>query len=198
LGLIPWVTILAQDTAPPAPAAPAPATAVTPDAVAPAAAAPEPAPKPRSDKVDITADTMDMDFSARVATFEGSVLVVDARMALQCDKLVAHYSETSELTRIEATGNVTINQSDISRRAMAGRAEYDLAKGSIVLTETPTLRDGPNSLSGAEKITYFRDAARVMTEGGRPTITVIPKEGDVKDTALPDLLNKAKDNDPKQ
>lgn len=186
----------------PAGTAPAAPVTVTPVSPAPAPAAKPPEAKPSEDKppegkpkesglmplfgndkpkeVNITADAMDMDFGKHISTFLGNVLVVEARMRLQADKMVVHFGEGEKPERIEAIGSVVIHQPEANRTARAGRAEYDIVKGTIVLLENPSLQMGDNSLSGASKITYYRDNDRVICDGGkdgmRPVIQLVPKD----------------------
>ncbi|NOY82694.1 MAG: hypothetical protein GXP31_16985 [Kiritimatiellaeota bacterium] len=124
----------------------------------------------------ITSDRMEMDFAAHVARFDGHVVVKDPRMTLKTDRLIAFFSADNQLTKVEALGNVVILQPQVDRRAEAGHATYDIKKGTIVLTETPTLTTGLNMLSGAAQITYYRDSERVVCEGGQPTIRIVPKK----------------------
>jgi lipopolysaccharide transport protein LptA len=148
-----------------------------------AAAAPAPA---EQDQLKLSADTMDMDFAERVATFQGSVLANDSRMTLEADKMIVTLTSEDELRRIEALGNVVIREAGTNRRATAGKAEYDVEEGRIVLTEEPRLHDVEKgqSITGATRIVYDRKTEKFRVEGqrqpgrpdGRPTITVpIPK-----------------------
>ena len=118
----------------------------------------------------VASDSLDTDFSNRLSTFTGHVVVTDPRMTLKADKIMVTFGAGHEWQRIVATGKVTIDQPDLKRQAKAGRAEYDVVKGVIVLTGNPTLVSGESTLTGAEKITYYRDEERVSTEGGRATI----------------------------
>lgn len=187
-------------------AAPAPAAPVAPAAVAEAPAkAPEPgAPQPAakvdapaktganslipttfSGEIDIQSDSMDMDLAQRTSTFTGHVVVKEPRMQMQSDKMVVYFGKNDKPERLEAIGHVVIEQPEAKRKATAGKAEYDVTKGTIVLTETPTLKIGDNTLSGATKIIYERDTERVKFEGDRPRIQLNPKT----QTEIPDLFN---------
>ena len=126
--------------------------------------APAPVPVPK-DETEIEADRVDADFKTGLATFTGSVRVVDSRMALAADKMLVEFTKENKLKKIAATGNVVIAQPETKRQAMAGRAEYDVVTGKITLTDKPILRDGANEMVGAETIVYFRDSEKVTTEG---------------------------------
>jgi len=160
---------------------PAPAPAAT--AATPAADAAAKAPA-GSGEIEITADSMDMDFAAHLSTLTGHVTVTDARMKLQADKMIVYFAADDKPERIEAIGNVTIEQPDVNRKAKAGKAEYNVVKGMIVLTEKPVLSMGTDTMSGPTKITYYRDEDRVTTEGAPSKITITPKT----ELKIPDVL----------
>ena len=169
-------------------AAPA-GTATTPAA---ASAAKTPA---TTSEIEITADNMDMDFAAHISTLTGHVVVTESRMKLQADKMIVHFGTDERPERIEALGNVTIEQPDVNRKAKAGRAEYTVAKGMIELTDKPSLSMGGDTMTGAAKITYYRDEDRVSfdsaktPDGVRPTLTITPKS----EVKIPDVLSGGKD-----
>jgi lipopolysaccharide transport protein LptA len=136
-------------------------------------------PAPAGGEIDISADSMDMDFGARVSTFTGNVVVVEPRMKLSAEKMVISFGRDDKPERIEATGSVTIEQPDADRVARAGRAEYDVLKGMIVLTDKPTLNMGNDNLTGATRIVYYRDSSKVTCDSStgdvRPRIIITPK-----------------------
>lgn len=130
-------------------------------------------------EVEIRSDNMDIDFQKHFSTFTGHVKVTESRMTLTADKMVVYFGQDDKPQRIECTGNVVIEQPEAKRRATAGRAEYDLAKGQISLTENPKLLIGQNSLEGVARITYYRDSERISCEGAsgeatQPVIRLMP------------------------
>ncbi|MFA5206037.1 MAG: LptA/OstA family protein [Lentisphaeria bacterium] len=145
-------------------------------------------------EVQISSDSMDMNLGEHTASFTGNVLVRDPRYQIRSDKMIVRFSVDQQLERIEAVGNVQIDELTAKRRAVAGRADYDVIKGTFVLTDKPALSMGGDSMQNASKITYFRDNERVIFERGddnqRPTLRFTPKTGDsiglpgrAKDTA---------------
>jgi lipopolysaccharide transport protein LptA len=150
--------------------------------------APQPEKAPVRNEIEISSDNMDMDFGARVSTFTGNVVVTEARMKLRAEKMVVFFGQDDKPERIEATGSVIIEQPDADRLARSGRAEYDVIKGMIILTDKPSLSMGSDTLSGATRIVYYRDNAKVTCDSGssgvRPTITFTPKSQET----VPDLL----------
>jgi len=93
-----------------------------------------------------------------------------------------------EARNIVATGNVVIlNKPNTSeekikgdRKAMSGKAEYNLKTGVIVLTEKPVIYQGDNYIRG-KVITLWRDSDRMKVEGdqsiGQISKLVIGAEG---------------------
>lgn len=145
-------------------------------------------------EIQITSDSMDMNLSEHTASFTGNVLVRDPRYQIRADKMIVRFGADQQPERIEAIGKVQIDELEAKRRATAGRADYDVAKGTFVLTDKPVLSMGGDSMQGASKITYFRDNERVIFEGGadrRPTLRFTPKPGDT----LPGLPGRGKNPD---
>ncbi len=182
---------------------PAAGDAKPPAVTAPAAEQPKPE-KPKEEKgkklvpdfgpggtVQVTSDSMDMDMAKHTSTFTGNVVVTDPRMTLKADRMTVTFDAQEKPQVIVAEGNVVIDQPSADRHAKAGRAEYDVVKGVIVLTENPSLSAGANTMSGSAKITYYRDDERVSCEG-RSTVTVTPAK-DGKDA--PNPLNPKKKNE---
>jgi len=77
------------------------------------------------------------------------------------------------VSRIVCLGNVIIIRKAITaaeqergeQKALAGKADYDVDSGQIVLTEDPVLTRGSDSLRG-ERITIWRDSDKMKVEGG--------------------------------
>ena len=151
---------------------------------------PEPGGLP-PDELEVTADTMEMDFAAKIAVFSGNVRVCDSRMTLTSDKMVITLSLDDELKSIEASGHVVIREAKTKRCATAGRAVYDVGRGTIVLTEAPRLSDGSETVWEADRITYFRATERFKLDRGR--IKWKPKPGE---TPLPGFLGRPKEKAP--
>lgn len=142
-----------------------------------------------TDNLSVTADTLDMDFVNKIAVFTGHVEVSDSRMTLKADHMDVYLTPDDDLKRIVATGNVTVHEPASARRATAGKAIYDVIEGTVVLTDTPTIVDGENTVTEADTITYFRDSDKFRFEGG-PVFTVKTKKG--KKSIMPALFGTRK------
>jgi len=59
----------------------------------------------------------------------------------------------------------TVADERAEQKALAGKADYDVNSGQIVLTEDPVLMRGTDSLRG-ERITIWRDSDKMKVEGG--------------------------------
>jgi lipopolysaccharide export system protein LptA len=89
------------------------------------------------------------------------------------DATAAPPSGAKRVSRIVCIGDVIIIRklpggdasSDEEQKALAGRADYDIDTGRIVLTEDPILMRGTDSLRG-ERITLWRDSDKMTVEGG--------------------------------
>ena len=78
--------------------------------------------------------------------------------------------KSKQLSRIECIGDVVITRKvkildpaapKLEQKALAGRADYDLLTGKIVLTEDPVIFHGKNRVRGST-ITIYRDSERAQ------------------------------------
>ena len=193
LGLAAAMTATADTgTATAAVPAPVPAAATpAPDNKAPAEAAKPGETKPAADKgketgkmadlgpvgeVEIKYDELEADFGKGVTILTGNVVVTEPRIMLKADKAVCTNDAKGQPLKIEASGNVVIDQFASARHATAGKAVYDVVKGVIVLSETPFLKTPQATMVDATEITYYRDDERVTAKGGK-IITSVQKDG---------------------
>jgi len=138
----------------------------------------------------ITSDTLDVDIAKDLATFAGNVIVEDEEMRISCQTMHIHLAAEApavvsapepaapaagakRVSRIACIGDVVIIRklpggdaaSDEEQKALAGRADYEVDSGRIILTEDPILMRGADSLRG-ERITIWRDSDKMSVEGG--------------------------------
>ena len=117
----------------------------------------------------ITSKELFMDHGARTVRFEQNVKVVDPQMVMTCDTLEVRFSESNEISWIEALGGVTMIQEKEERTATGGRATYDVQTDEFTLEDNPVLSDGRNKLYG-EKIRLWRKSGRMVSEPARAVI----------------------------
>jgi len=131
--------------------------------------------------IEVSADTMDMDFEKRLGTFKGNVHITDPRMQLMADEVKVYFTESNEVKQADAIGNVVIIEAGMDRRATGEMATYYAEEAKVVLTGKPKLIMGENSLTNAAMITYFLNSKRVICSGatdtGRSRIRIAPKTG---------------------
>jgi len=125
----------------------------------------------------ITSDRLTYDSQQEYALFERNVVVSDPSLKLKADKLTVRFAGQNAVTRITAEGNVALSQADM--RAWAGKADYDLTEGKIVMEDQPRIMRGRDLLSG-DRITYWRDQNRMLCEP-RARLIINPESGAAKD-----------------
>lgn len=117
--------------------------------------------------ITIKSNEMNADNKGKTAIFTGKVVAKQGDIIIFSDKLVVNYADKSEsVEKIEATGNVRIVQED--RTGFADQAVYESNSGRIILTGTPRVVQGSDSISG-KVITYYVDDERSdVSSGGDP------------------------------
>ena len=141
---------------------------------------PPPAPE-LAGEITITSDSMDMNFMRRMAVFTGNVITTDPRMVLTAEQMTVTFDAQQKPLWIEATGNVIMNQLGTDRHAKGGKARYEVATETVVLTEKPLMLDGKNTMDGMAQVTYNRTTGRFLGEGRadpakRPLIHFTPQD----------------------
>jgi len=142
----------AQDTGTPPPKAVSPATFKRP--------------------VEITADRLEIAGKRNEAIWAGHVRVKRGPTRLRCDRLIAHYSNAQEITRIECIGSVEAE--DGNRWAKGERAEFDNVAGVLVVTGNPEARQGPNHMRGT-KVTFRVEQDTLEVENAQAIFETAPR-----------------------
>ena len=148
----------------------------------------------QSGPTEITSNSMDIDLKGDTISLFGNVKVNSSDTKITADEIVVYLEEDKAKTedkakpedkasktdekgkkvakKLIAIGNVVIikksktGQEKNKERATAGRADYDIKTGEIVLTDDPVLFQGDSYIKG-ERITLFRDSDRVKIEGNQ-------------------------------
>jgi lipopolysaccharide export system protein LptA len=152
--------------------------------------------------ITITSDSLEYDYKANVVVYRGEVLAIQGTVKLRSDTLTvtlerrdgdaaaktatpknaAPESPTQEPQRVHeivAVGGVRID--DGARWATGGRAVFEQAQRTVVLTEEPVLHDGANEVAG-ERVVVYLDENRSIVEGGRRRVKAVLHPG--KDNGL--------------
>jgi len=121
--------------------------------------------------ITVKSNEMTADNKGKTALFSGKVVAKQGDITIFSDTLVVSYAEKSgEVEKVEASGNVRIVQQN--RTGFSDKAVYDSRNGRIVLTGTPRVVQGGDSISG-KVITYFVDDDKSdVSSGGDPKARV--------------------------
>lgn len=122
--------------------------------------------------VTINAKTLEFDYRAHQLTFRGEVMVVQDDMTLQSNALRVVIDERAQerVREIVADGAVRITKGE--RVATGGRATFDQANRTVVLSEGAALSDGPQHIAG-ETLTVYLDEERSVVEGGKGPVHMV-------------------------
>lgn len=135
------------------------------------------APLGNDQPIEISSESLDADYAAGTIRFLGSVIARQGDATLHSQELVVHLDRnTRQIQRIEAFKNVRIVQKD--RVATGQAARLERATGKVVLTGSPRIERGKDSVEGDE-ITYFLNEERfgvTSKTGSRAKAVFLPKE----------------------
>lgn len=159
--------------------------------------------------VRIDSDSLELDYKSSNITYRGHVQVTQGDITLKSDRLSITYdpaavkretgtggekpakasrgNDQERIKQIIAEGNVRIQQG--TRLAEGGRAVFDQAKQTVVLSDGAILHEGMNQVAG-ERVIVFLKEERSVVEGGSNTrvkAVLYPGKDDAaaKATALP-------------
>jgi lipopolysaccharide export system protein LptA len=120
----------------------------------------------------ILSDTLEVDNNKRIVTFTGSVNAKKDDFVLDCQKMLVYYRTSPDkdkkdalaqgIDRIVASGQVKITREG-GGLATADRAVYYQNDDKLVLTGSPSVRQGKDLVKG-ERITIFLGENRSIVE----------------------------------
>lgn len=122
----------------------------------------------------IRSDSLQARLDTSTVTFRGSVRAEDPEFNLACDRLSVRRNPEGELDRIEALGNVTVNDLRDASRITAERATYRLngADEQVEFAGRPRWESGPRRAE-AERFLLDRRRNRVTALGG--AVILLPR-----------------------
>ena len=137
-----------------------------------AATAAPPVHKDRSSlPITVKSNEMTADNKGKTAIFSGKVVAKQGDITIYSDKLVVSYADKGgEVEKVEALGSVRIVQ--LNRTGFSEQAVYDSRNGRIVLTGTPRVVQGGDSISGKVITYYVDDEKSDVSSGGDPKARV--------------------------
>jgi lipopolysaccharide export system protein LptA len=135
----------------------------------------------RNQPVQIEAASLEVRDKDKVATFSGNVHVIQGDTDLRSKTLVVYYEEdspkagaikaaqpgpggSSQIKRLEASGNVLVTQKD--QTATGDKGVFDMRTNTITLTGNVVISQGQNVLRG-ERLVVDRATGVSRMEGGR-------------------------------
>ncbi|HET7678826.1 MAG TPA: LptA/OstA family protein [Xanthobacteraceae bacterium] len=135
----------------------------------------------RDQPVQIEAASLEVRDKDKVATFSGNVHVIQGDTDLRSKTLVVYYEEdnpkagaikaaqpgpggSSQIKRLEASGNVLVTQKD--QTATGDKGVFDMRTNTITLTGNVVISQGQNVLRG-ERLVVDRATGVSRMEGGR-------------------------------
>jgi lipopolysaccharide export system protein LptA len=110
----------------------------------------------------VTADSLSFNPKTRVFAYQGNVIVTQGDLKLTSKTLEGNYSETNQLQKLIARGDVVITKQDIN--ASGQTATYDAVAGIVILTDNPQLAQNQSILT-ADRIKIFINENRSQAEG---------------------------------
>lgn len=115
--------------------------------------------------IDFGAEHIEIQERANRVMLTGAVKITQAEMTLNSSRMTLSYTgeiTNPQVTRIDASGSVTINRPDQSASAQYG--VYDLNTRVVTLLGGVTLRQGPNVIQGS-RLTINLDTGRATIDG---------------------------------
>lgn len=121
--------------------------------------------------ITVKSNEMNANNNAKTAVFIGKVVAKQGDVTIFSDKLIVSYADKGgDVEKIEAFGNVRIVQ--LKRTGFSEQAIYENSTGRIVMTGSPRVVQGDDSISG-KIITYFVDDEKsFVTSDGDPKARV--------------------------
>ena len=116
-----------------------------------------------NDPIYIKSDTLTLNNLERHFTYSGSVEVKQGDLTIYCQNLDGSYDEKNQIQELIATKQVQIIKGP-EIRANGGRATYNKATETLILTENPEMLQNNNVLS-ADLIRIFLEENRSSAEG---------------------------------
>jgi len=119
--------------------------------------------------VNARSDTLTAKKAARLAEFDGNVVIEEPGRVLSSDKTTMYFDKAQKLDRIESNGNVTVNETATGRSAKGSQATYRVAQRTLRILGTPAvLTDAKGEVKGSE-IRFDTASQKVEVIGGEAT-----------------------------
>lgn len=123
----------------------------------------------RGEPVEVRSDSLQVNNTTGETVFSGNAVLGqgDMRLAAQTIKVVYAPGDNSRIRRLEASGQVTLVTAQ--EAAEAASAVYDMESGTVRMSGSVILTQGPNVLSG-ERLTVNLRSGQGRLDGSVRTI----------------------------
>jgi lipopolysaccharide export system protein LptA len=129
-----------------------------------------------SQRVEISADNLDLDQATGTALFTGNVHVAQGELRIAAATIKVFYAESDSerggesggrISRLEASGDVTLTNGE--EAAESQEATYDVGSGLVMMEGDVLLTQGPNALS-SERLRIDLNSGNGTFEGRVRTV----------------------------
>lgn len=112
--------------------------------------------------VEVTADNLAVDQNTGTAVFTGNVVIGQGEMRLSATTVKVVYAAGGQgIARLEASGGVTLVSGPDAAEAKA--ADYDVERGTIVMTGDVLLTQGQSALTSEKMVVNLDDGTAQMS-----------------------------------
>jgi lipopolysaccharide export system protein LptA len=148
----------------------------------------------RGQPVQIEAGALEVRDKDKVATFSGNVKVVQGDTTMRCKSLVVFYEQqgqpagapamkaatpgpggSSQISRLEATGGVTVNQKD--QTATGDKALFDMKANTVTLKGNVVVSQGQNVMRGDQLVVNLTTGVSQVIAGPSSQVRVLMQPG---------------------
>ena len=148
----------------------------------------------RGQPVQIEAGALEVRDKDKIATFSGNVKVVQGDTTMRCKSLVVFYEQqgqpagapamkaatpgpggSSQISRLEATGGVTVNQKD--QTATGDKALFDMKSNTVTLQGNVVVSQGQNVMRGDKLVVNLTTGVSQVIAGPSSQVKVLMQPG---------------------
>jgi lipopolysaccharide export system protein LptA len=148
----------------------------------------------RNQPVQIEAGALEVRDKDKVATFSGNVKVVQGDTVMRCKALVVYYEQqgqaagapamkaatpgpggSSQISRLEATGGVTVNQKE--QTATGDKALFDMKANTVTLQGNVVVSQGQNIMRGDRLVVNLTSGVSQVYAGQSSPVKVLIQQG---------------------
>ena len=113
-------------------------------------------------KLSVQSDFVEWNLTVKSAVFKGNVLATRNEVSIQSDTLTVQIDTYNQIEHGLALGGVVIKSGE--RTAYSERAELDVEKGRLILSENPRV-ESPKGLFLGDILSIWLDDDRIQCEG---------------------------------